>query len=172
MINNTPVPVRGGNSEPDEPTFRTTISSGDRNTLALAFFFALLDQDERLTDKVIVIDDPLSSLDEHRAFTTAQEIRRLPNRAAQVIVLSHKKPFLCEIWKDFDRAKIAAIEVCRDRSGSSLRLWDVAHDALPEHVRRHNLLKDYLEGVGDPHEVARSLRDHLEEFLRVAFPDH
>ena len=172
LINNTPVPVRGGNSEPDEPTFRTTISSGDRNTLALAFFFALLDQDERLTDKVIVIDDPLSSLDEHRAFTTAQEIRRLPNRAAQVIVLSHKKPFLCEIWKDFGGAKIAAIEVSRERSGSSLRLWDVAHDALSEHVRRHNLLKDYLEGVGDPHEVARSLRDHLEEFLRVAFPDY
>ena len=172
LINNTPVPVKGGNSEPDEPTFRTTISSGDRNTLALAFFFALLDQDERLTDNVIVIDDPLSSLDEHRAFTTAQEIRRLPKRAAQVIVLSHKKPFLCEIWKDFDRAAIAAIEVCRDRSGSSLRLWDVAHDALPVHVRRHNLLKEYLEGVGDSYEVARSLRDHLEEFLRVAFPDH
>jgi len=38
-----------------------------------------------------LIDDPISNLDEHRALTTVQEIRRLAERAAQVIVLSHNK---------------------------------------------------------------------------------
>jgi wobble nucleotide-excising tRNase len=31
----------------------------------LAFFFASLDQDAGLANKVVVIDDPISSLDEH-----------------------------------------------------------------------------------------------------------
>src|SRR5262249_53609970 len=40
VINNTPVPVAGGTAAAGEPSFRNTLSAGDRNTLALAFFFA------------------------------------------------------------------------------------------------------------------------------------
>jgi hypothetical protein len=39
-INDTPVPIGGGTPEEGKPSFRNTLSSGDRNTLALAFFFA------------------------------------------------------------------------------------------------------------------------------------
>jgi wobble nucleotide-excising tRNase len=74
IINNTPVPVARAEDVPGEPSFRNTLSAGDRNTLALAFFFASLDQNPTLTNKVVVIDDPISSLDEHRALTTVQEI--------------------------------------------------------------------------------------------------
>ena len=38
LINNTPVPVAGGAATPGDPSFRNTLSSGDRGTLALAFF--------------------------------------------------------------------------------------------------------------------------------------
>jgi wobble nucleotide-excising tRNase len=38
IINSTPVPVAGGEPVPGEPSFRNTLSAGDRNTLALAFF--------------------------------------------------------------------------------------------------------------------------------------
>ena len=44
-------------------------------------------------NKVVIIDDPISSLDEHRAFTTMQEIRRLFEQVGQVIVLSHQQAF-------------------------------------------------------------------------------
>ncbi|MGH8628229.1 MAG: AAA family ATPase, partial [Gammaproteobacteria bacterium] len=73
LINNTPVSIDGSDPVPGEPSFRNTLSAGDRNTLALAFFFASLDQDANLAGKVVVIDDPISSLDEHRALTTVQE---------------------------------------------------------------------------------------------------
>src|SRR3972149_11564771 len=85
VINETPVSIGGGSPAEGEPSFRNTLSSGDRNTLALAFFFASLDQDPNLANKVVVIDDPISSLDEHRALTTVQELRRLGQRASQVI---------------------------------------------------------------------------------------
>ncbi len=172
LINNTPVPVGGADPAPGEPTFRNTLSAGDRNTLALAFFFASLDQDEGLMNKVVVIDDPISSLDEHRALTTVQEIRRLDGRAAQVIVLSHNKPFLCRLWEGADPTVRAALEVVRDGAGSTLRAWDVARDSITEHDRRHARLREFLaSGAGDMREVARSIRPHLEAFLRVACPE-
>ncbi len=172
VINNTPVPVGGADPAPGEPAFSNTLSSGDRNTLALAFFFASLDQDAGLANKIVVIDDPISSLDDHRALTTVQEIRRLAGRAAQVIVLSHNKPFLCRLWEGTDSTMRAALEVARDPAGSTVRAWDVGQDSITEHDRRHARLCDYLStGTGDMREVARSIRPHLEAFLRVACPE-
>jgi wobble nucleotide-excising tRNase len=171
VINNTPVPVGGAEPVLGAPSFRNTLSAGDRNTLALSFFFASLDQDTHLTNKVVVIDDPISSLDEHRALTTVQEIRRLAERAAQVIVLSHNKPFMCRLWEGADTTVRSAIEVVRDGAGSTLRVWDVAHDAVTEHDRRDAKLRAFLDtGAGDMREVARSIRPHLEAFLRVVCP--
>jgi len=130
-----------------------------------------LDQDANVADKVVVIDDPISSLDEHRALTTVQEIRRLAERAGQVIVLSHNKPFLCRLWDGADATVRAALEVVRDGTGSTLRAWDVAQDSITEHDRRHVLLRGFLTGsTGDMRGVARSSRPHLEAFLRVACP--
>lgn len=171
LINNTPVPVGSAEPAPGEPSFRSTLSAGDRNTLALAFFFASLDQDTRLTNKVVVIDDPISSLDEHRALTTVQEIRRLAERTAQVIVLSHNKLFMCRLWEGADATVRSAIEVVRDGAGSTLRVWDVAHDAITEHDRRDAKLRAFLDTcAGDMREIARLIRPHLEAFLRVACP--
>ena len=173
VINNAVVPVAGGTPSPGEPSFRNTLSSGDRNTLALAFFFASLDQNAGLASMIVVIDDPISSLDEHRALTTVQEIRRLVDRTAQVIVLSHNKPFLCRIWEGADQTTGAALEVARDGVGSTLRRWDVNRDSITEHDRRHALLREYLvRSTPNDREVARALRPTLEAFCRVAYPEH
>lgn len=173
LINSTPVPVGGGDPAPGAPSFRNTLSAGDRNTLALAFFFSSLEQDTALAKKVVVIDDPISSLDEHRALTTVQEICRLADRAGQVIVLSHSKPFLCRLWNGTDPTGCAALEVARDAAGSTLRAWNPDKDLLTEHDRRHTRLRDYIAtGSGDLREVARHIRPHLEAFLRVACPEH
>lgn len=43
------------------PSFRNTLSAGDRNTLALAFFFASLEVDPQLAGKIVVVDDPMTS---------------------------------------------------------------------------------------------------------------
>jgi len=170
LVNNTPVAIAGG---APGPSFRTVLSAGDRNTLALAFFFASLDQRFGLEQSVIVIDDPVSSLDEHRELTTVQEVRRLAERAGQVIVLSHNKPFLCRIWEGADRAARAALEVSRDGIGSTIRSWDVNQDSISEHDRRHATLRQYLDtNTGNNREVATALRPVLEAFVRVSYPEH
>src|SRR5205085_2398910 len=100
--NETPVPIDGTTPESGKPSFRTTLSSGDRSTLALAFFFASLDHDPDLAARIVVIDDPITSLDDHRSLTTGHEIRRLVQRTSQVIILCHSKPFLCRLWEHPD----------------------------------------------------------------------
>jgi wobble nucleotide-excising tRNase len=80
VINSVPVSLTAGAG--GGPAFRNTLSSGDRNTLALAFFFASLDRDPHLARKIVIIDDPMTSLDEHRSLTTIQEMRRLTQRVS------------------------------------------------------------------------------------------
>lgn len=154
------------------PSFRNTLSAGDRNTLALAFFCASLDQDPALAQKIVVVDDPMTSLDEHRSLTTVQEIRRLIQRVSQVIVLSHSKPFLCALWQGTDETLRSSAMVARDGSGSTLAQWDVNRDSVTEHDRRHALVRSYLAtgSAPDPRAVAAALRPILEAFVRVAYP--
>ena len=156
------------------PSFRSTLSAGDRNTLALAFFFASLDRDPDLNNKVVVIDDPITSLDEHRHLTTVQEMRRLAQRAGQLIVLSHSKPFLCQLWESADKSVAReALEIGRSGFGSTLRSWPVHHDLITEHDKRHALLRSYLNSsVPDTRRVAEAIRYVLERFVRVAYPDY
>jgi wobble nucleotide-excising tRNase len=171
LINNQRIPVSGSSPATGRPSFRTSLSAGDRNALALAFFFASLDQDPGLADKIVVIDDPVSSLDEHRTLTTVQEIRRLMMRTAQVIVLSHSKPFLYTIWDETDRTLRGALELVRDGEGSVIRAWDVTQDMVTVHDRRHELLRAYVaSATQNDREVAQSIRPVLEAFCRVAYP--
>lgn len=173
VISETPIAIGAGTPTEGEPSFRNTLSSGDRNTLALAFFFASLNQDPSLANTVVVVDDPISSLDDHRSLTTVQEVRQLSERAGQVIVLSHDKRFLCRIWNGANPSACVALEIARDGTGSTLRTWDVAQDSITEHDRRHIRLREFVtSGAGDQRETARAIRPHLEAFLRVACPEH
>lgn len=170
VINNTPIAISSGGSAA-APSFRTALSSGDRNTLALAFFFSMLDQDPGLANKIVVIDDPISSLDEHRALTTVQQVRALGEGVAQVVVLSHSRTFLCKVWESSDPSARTALQVIRDGDGSTLSPWDVAADSETEHDRRHRLLTSYAQTAAEEHRVvAKSIRPHLESFIRVAYP--
>lgn len=169
VINNVSVGLTAANGG---PSFRTTLSAGDRNTLALAFFFASLEQEANLADKIVVIDDPMTSLDEHRSLTTVEEVRGLVGRVRQVIVLSHSKPFLCAMWEGADTQTRSALRIDRDGAGSTLAAWDVHQDCITEHDRRHALVSGHIRAANPANEraVAQALRPILEAYLRVAYP--
>jgi len=173
LINNTPVAIIEGDTVAGQPSFRNTLSTGDRNTFALALFFASLDQDLALAAKIVVIDDPISSFDEHRSLTTVQEVRRLVHRVSQVIVMSHTKNFLCTIWDGVDRTIRTALQVTREWAGSTIVQWGVDQDSISEYDRRHALLRQYQHAASaNSREVASAIRPLLEGFLRVACPEH
>ena len=171
QVGSASIAVGNASLAPATPSFGSVFSSGDRTTLAFAFFLASLEQHGDLADTVVVIDDPISSMDTDRSLTTVQEIRTLALRAEQVIVLSHDKRFLCRIWEHANHKESVAFEIARSKDGSTLRRWNVAEDSLTEHDRRHKAFQEYLHsGTGDHREVARDIRPHLEGFLRTACP--
>ena len=165
-------PVKANPSE-NEPSFKNVFSGGDRRTLAFAFFLVSLDQHPDLAHTIAVIDDPMSSMDEDRSSTTVQLIRELSQRAGQVIVLSHSRQFLHRLWQRADHANSTALEVAyQQQNSSTLRQWDIAEDLLSVHDRRHKILTEYRDkGIGEPREIAREIRLHLERFLRAACPE-
>jgi wobble nucleotide-excising tRNase len=169
IIDSVPIPLTGS---PGEPAFKNTLSAGDRNTLALAFFFASLDRHAQLAQKIVVVDDPMTSLDGSRSLTTVQELRRLVDKVRQVIVLSHSRPFLCTVWEKADRNARAAIKVIRDNDGSNLVAWDVQQDSFTDHDKRLAKVVSYIgsNNAADEREVAAALRPILEAFVRVAYP--
>lgn len=166
-INAHKVPISGTAGA----TFKNTLSAGDRNTLALAFFFASLDRDPKKSSKVVVLDDPVSSLDEHRSLATVQEVRKLAQHVAQVVVLSHAKPFLARIWQYADHKQTIALDVARDAVGSTIVTWNVNEDSVTEYDRRHARLREFAEAkAGALRDVASAVRPVLEGYLRVACP--
>ena len=169
IIDSVAVPLT---ANPGEPAFKNTLSAGDRNTLALAFFFASLDRDPQLADRIVVIDDPMTSLDESRSLTTVQELRRLVDKVDQVIVLSHSRPFLCTLWEKADRVARAAVKVIRENDGSNRIAWNVQQDSITDHDKRHAKVVAYIasNNTADERDVAASLRPILEAFMRVAYP--
>lgn len=169
VIDGNPVPLVAGDGQ---HSFSNTLSAGDRNTLALAFFFASLDSDPNKAQKLVVIDDPMTSLDEHRTLHTWQELERLARETAGIVVLSHSKPFLLGVWNQCQQLQKSAITIVRDGSGSTLAAWDVNDASVTEHDRRYLAAVGYLQRANPAIErrVAESLRPMLESFCRVAYP--
>ena len=168
LINDKTVPL----SADTGPSFKTTLSAGDRNTLALAFFFASLKQVTSLSDQIVIIDDPMTSLDHHRSLTTRQTINKLIPTVRQVIILSHEKLFLFALCSECNNM-CTAIKVTRNGAGSVLRPWDVNQDCITEHDKNYTLVASYLESAVSEREreVAKALRPILEAYLRVCYPN-
>jgi len=118
-INNTAVSLGDTRTEPGTPCFRTTLSTGDRGALALAFFLAVLKQDTEMAYKIIVFDDPFSSLDRFRRTCTQQLIQQSLATSQQVIVLSHDPQFLRLLSDGCAPATGALVKCC----GNSLSAW-------------------------------------------------
>ena len=170
IIHNVPVLI-GGNIPADSPSFRNTVSAGDRSTLALALFLASLDRSPTLSDTIVVMDDPMSSLDYHRSHATVREICERIGKANQVIILSHSKHFLCDIWDGVNKDDCLTLEIARHGDGSKMQYWKIDQDSVTEHDRRHALLQAYIDrGADNKEEVAQAIRLQLESYLRVACP--
>jgi wobble nucleotide-excising tRNase len=172
-IRGVSVELGNENTPPGTPCFRNTLSAGDRNGLALAFFFAQLDQDTELASKVVVLDDPISSFDDQRATATKHIICNLASRAAQVVIFSHSAQFLKRIWDQRGTPPQKALKLRRCTDGVELVNWDIQAETQTDFHRLHTVLTDYSASrAGNPREVAASIRPFLEGLLRVVYPAH
>lgn len=90
--------IKYKNSTNDKNKLRNCLSDGEKTALAFAYFLSKFENEintpEKIKDSVIVIDDPISSLDDNRLYSTAYLIWRNFEDVKQLIVLSHNFLFL------------------------------------------------------------------------------
>ena len=111
VINKKAVDVGAADTPHGVPSFRNTLSAGDRSTLALAFFIADLERSSSLGKTIVVFDDPFSSQDAFRRRQTIHEIMNIGRKCAQVVVLSHDASFLKQTWEKCVAAQRASISI-------------------------------------------------------------
>jgi wobble nucleotide-excising tRNase len=165
------VQVEMGNSETplSEPSFKNTLSAGDRSTLALAFFLAEIDADPAKGELVMVLDDPFNSQDHFRRTCTVTEIRRCGDNVKQVIVLSHDRNFLRDLWElplpTGDRKALWMIPF--GHKDTVIAEWPIETDTETEDAaNRRVLLGYYLHNQGKPRDVVQKLRPVVETHMR------
>jgi len=172
-INNNAVDLGDSRTQPGRPSFKTTLSSGDRSALALAFFLAALKQDAEIGNKIVILDDPFTSQDRFRRTCTQQLICQMAGMAKQVIVLSHDPFFLKLIWEDYKSADIKTLQICRTGDNANIGEWDIKAETESTYIKNYSALLDFSrERKGVPLNVVRSIRPFIEERLRVLFPGH
>jgi len=172
-INSTALDLGDTRTPAGTPCFKTALSSGDRSALALAFFLAVLKQDPNIGRKVVVFDDPFTSLDRFRRTCTQQLIQRLSDTAEQVIVLSHDPLFLKLLSDECPSAaaNVKTLQMSKAGDTTIIGEWDVQAEAQSSYMKDFSaLLGFYRERKGDPRAVARTIRPFLEGMLRSHFP--
>ncbi len=173
LINEIPVDLGDPNTSVGEPSFRNTLSAGDRRTLALAFFIAQLKLDPALNDKLVILDDPFTSQDSSRRTCTQQQICRLAKEAKQVMVLSHEASFLAKVHEEFpNHAEVKTLQFARVGPDETVVAeWDITDATRGSYQKDYFFLQGFLsENNGEPLAVARAIRPMLEGYLRIVCP--
>ncbi|GAA7456584.1 AAA family ATPase [Helicobacter pylori] len=170
------------------------LSDGEKTTLAFAYFLARLKlfyKKEDLKNLVVVIDDPISSLDEQRIYNTTclvakinQELARekLSNgkekaEKAQVFVLTHNHTFMARLinmigkhalYLQLERHQGQLKIVCKDKANG---YFDTFYLLLFKEVyafaKRETVQDDFNEAIN----YGNKVRILLESFLKINFID-
>jgi len=159
---------------PNQPfSAKECLSEGDKSTIALAFFLSKLDIDPNRQDKILVFDDPLSSLDTNRRTYTIGIIKSLFQQMKQVVVLSHNEYFLHEIGKDFGATEKKTLRITENfaAKASSIEVCDLDELVKNDYFKQIEALEDFR--VHPNHAIKDTvlgwLRNVLESHLRFKF---
>lgn len=153
--------------------FQPILSSGDRNSLALSFFLASIENSKELNKKILVIDDPMTSLDEHRQNATLNIICDFYRKVDQTIIFSHNKTFLCEVWNKITDNNKTPLEIIRVNGDcSEIHPWNVNAACVTENDHRHSRVTNYIENQNNENQenVRYDLRLILDCYFRTSYP--
>ncbi len=172
VINNTGVNLGDGKTPTDEPSFRNTLSAGDRSTLALAVFIAHLERDPDRAKRLLVFDDPFTSQDTFRRRQTVHEIVRAGESSEQLIVFSHDATFLRQIRDKCKAGQCLALQLGDHRSlGIKIMPCDLDEACRGRAASDMDDLQAYITtGAGKERDIIRKMRIVLETHCRSTYP--
>lgn len=165
----------------------SSLSEGEKTAFALCYFLSTLDAEGRKRKNlIVVVDDPISSLDTRALHHAFGLIKSSLNGAGQMIIMTHNLHFMNEVKKWLKRkekpdkgktptATFLYVEAKQDpqtgmRSASISRLPDLIRDYESEYHYLFHLAMRFLAGEDHyQYLMPNALRKLLEIFL--AFKD-
>jgi wobble nucleotide-excising tRNase len=172
VINNNSVDLGDPQTPLSRPSFRNTLSGGDRTTLALAFFFAQLELDANRAQTTVVFDDPFGSMDAFRKNHTVNQIYRCGQNCLQVLVLSHDPSFLHLLWDRVAPADRKSLTLARiGEENTTIAEWDIERAVQARYRGDIDMLQRFFaDGEGVPRDVVQKIRPVLEAYCRNLYP--
>lgn len=162
------------------------LSEGEKTAIALTYFLSRLTAENRqLKDLVVVIDDPVSSLDSRALNYAFNLLRNALADAAQVVILTHNLSLMNEI-KKWLRRKVGKGEAAwlmmdchQDAAGDRKSRLAALPKLLAEHESEYHYLfkltHDFASDNANHHPylylMPNALRKVLEIFLTFKFPN-
>jgi wobble nucleotide-excising tRNase len=130
------------------------LSEGERTAIAFTYFIAKMEEkDFEIENSIIVIDDPISSLDTNALYAAGSFIRCHLENASQIFILTHNYQFFREIFGWIKRLK----NPDKDK-------W---HDGVP--YKSHIMLKCETGEDGKrasrPYKMDKTLEKYESEYL-------
>lgn len=158
----------------DESALSQLFSESDRRALALAVFWTQLQSlpEPELAEQIIVLDDPLTSFDDHRVTAIHSELAATVEKVRQIIVLSHYRhsvQMFFETFRDHPDARLLAL-VPGGPSGTKIEAGDPREFLLTEHEKARERMTAFGNGSKNDHSC-RELRIFLEAELDSRFAD-
>lgn len=158
-------------SDSTSKSLRHTLSEGEKNCLAFAFFLARLELRDDIEQRSIVFDDPISSLDNNRRGATLNLLTRLAKTCKQFVLLSHDMKFV----KDF-KSKIVetqVLKIVKTKDSSQIIPFDIERATLTGIFKDIMVLKEFADkgelSNHKPRDVVRCIRPVLEGFIRLKY---
>lgn len=168
-----------------EPPFRLALSEGDKRTLAFAFFCAVVLSEQDLRGRIVVVDDPVTSLDKHRRTHAINTLNDMSRRGAQVIVLAHDANLLKDVRDRFAKSgpddhgedrPCVELQLKRPNGHSYFASIDLDIECATPYFRHHQTLMHFMDGEdfdGRPvtrTDAGKAIRPLIEAYLRGRFP--
>ncbi|MGL2627077.1 AAA family ATPase, partial [Helicobacter pylori] len=169
---------------------RMILSDGEKTTLTFAYFLARLKsfyKKENLKNLVVVIDDPISSLDEQRIYNTSDIVAKINQELAgealkdedkaQVFVLTHNHTFMARLinmvgkharYFQLERNQNQLKIVCKNEAvGYFDTFYLLLFREVYEFAKKEKVQDDFKEAIN----YGNKVRILLESFLKINFID-
>lgn len=168
-FNGTPIEQEGDTYT----SFKNVLSEGDKNTIAFSFFLAKLTTGTDLPNKIVVFDDPLTSLDLNRRNTTIYQLVLLYQQVKQCIILSHNLHFLIEIngVSRIRKQDKKGLQIQNVNGVSRIIEYQIKQEWIANYQKALNAMYDFLVNPSfEGQEMAiNAIRISLETFLKLKY---
>ena len=156
-------------NENENTTKFETLSEGEKTVISFLYFLELCkgkeNNNEVVTEKIVVIDDPISSLSHMYVFNVAQLIRKyfFNDEYKQIFILTHNLYFFHELLHKQKNDNCKLFRLCRS---SFSKLSEMSRkDIQNEYQSYWQILKDFENGNATEVILANAMRNILERFF-------